>query len=351
MTAGSESSSAASRAAGEHRFRAGLHVVGGRVPLGVGLGIGAVLVVIVGVNALRFETTWQWVATLGGLVAALAWAGSYIASAELIVTDDEVLKRRWWIWTTRLRRDQVYGLGAALRQPLERRLLPVLFVREHDEEGRGTGSRIKLSAWFWDTDDLRRIGRLLDIPVIDEAFDAAEFERRAPGVLSLRHRRPWFWAFGLVFGGLTVVFAVLLLVFWSSDGSETEDGSGAAAVSEQVLDEQDARLEDVVAALPARPWETTEEQYQRCRDTDRREGWRRTIGSVSEGNVEEQDVAALVSALTQAGLAIEEQDAGTTRTITGRSGEGRGAAAAEEITVLVEPSSLQVVLVSPCDVL
>lgn len=334
------------------RFRGSWHVFGGRVVVGAGTVTVSVLTVVVYANVRQLGDTWQRVAVVAGLVAIAVWVVTYIATAEVTVTSDHVVKRRWWLWRTRVPRDRVYGLGAALRQPLERRVVPMLFLRGRDEHGQPTGPRIALSGWYWDVDDLRGIAALLDVPIVEETIDGAEFERRAPGALSLRRRRPVLWAFGLVFGGTAVVFAVLVALLWTGAdlGSDGERSQAQAEVSPQVAAAQDARADDLVATLPDRAWRDAGERYQGCRDRDRRDGWQRVVMRVSDGPVDDAEIAAVVRGLEALGYVVEDEDEAFPRTVTGRPPPDRTDPTSEETAVVIEASSVLVIATSDCDV-
>lgn len=156
-----------------------------------------------------------WLAIVVIVCAVALYVRTYLRTARVVITDGDVIKSSAGWPATRLRRDRVYGLGAPLIQPGERRVFPIVFLRERggDGQSRGRGRRIKLIGWYWDPDVLARICAELEIPMVETLLSVGEYEELAPGVLSFRYRRPWLWVFTVVLGSIIALVGLVLL--WS----------------------------------------------------------------------------------------------------------------------------------------
>jgi hypothetical protein len=111
--------------------------------------------------------------------------------------------------------DGATGLLAPMSGPMSP-TMDVLVVQS------SAGETIRIAGGLWTREELERIARHANVPVERAEISGKEFDRRVPGSIPLRFRRPA--VVGISFGVLLCV-AVVVGVWWWFELTDTPMGS------------------------------------------------------------------------------------------------------------------------------
>lgn len=175
--------------------------------------LGVVGVLLVGsVVGLRSGSSLAVLATVvtGSALVAMIGVTISIRTSKVLLTDETIEHRRWWVRATVLRTtDGLRGLLADYTPAFSGRSSDLLVLQRRDG-----GPRIRLNGAYWTRDDLVTIAERAGVPVLDQPMQARDFEERAPGIMYFRERRPWMFT---VLGVVAVfVLAIAVAVLYVS---------------------------------------------------------------------------------------------------------------------------------------
>ncbi|MCD9197822.1 hypothetical protein [Aeromicrobium wangtongii] len=141
-------------------------------------------------------------AVVGGVAAAVV----HIRTSVMRLTPGGIEHDGFFVRRRSIATDRATGLLAPMGEQLSAPTVDVLVVRAAD------GATIRIAGGLWTREDLEHIAHHAGVPIERDEIGGKEFERRVPGSIPLRFRRPA--VFGLTFGVLLCAAVVVGVWLW-----------------------------------------------------------------------------------------------------------------------------------------
>lgn len=175
-----------------------------------GAGVITMAAVYIGFSAANVDSAAElWLIiglVVGSIVVVLGGVVLSIRTTSVRLGPSRVEHRRWWVRTTVLDTSgPVEGVLARHVVPFARAPAVLLLVVRRS----GEGPRIRLSGYFWTTQDLEKIADHVGIVPTSDALTTAGFEARAEHLMRWRDRHPYL--FGIVIAALITVVIIVLI--------------------------------------------------------------------------------------------------------------------------------------------